>query len=625
MFDFKKVSADKILRIALYFVATMSLFFGIQYTTIKLEKLEVFNQDQRIVNQDPYFFSVYDRGEVVFKANIDNTGVKQNIYNLVIDDCLETLIINDQQYTPQNLNKDKICNVQKGVELPIGDLLNEGQNRLEFRTRNYGGEANLQITNSFSDPLYLALVSFLIFFLSLFLYEIFTLFGLKQTLSILLSFGVLIRLIYLSYTNFQTRQHDALGETGHIGYVKYILENFALPDPNNGFEFHQAPLYYIFSTLWIKMGEFFGFSNLWNFLQLQSILFFTVFLFFTLLIFQKFITSKHNLFLVSALLIFWPSTILHSVRITNDQLVFAMFGGLLYFLLSWYQSLKLKHFIIAFIFFIFGMMTKSTMVLGVLIIFLVFIIKAYQLSLSHFNYKQFWSKQGFKKFKYISEKAKKYKFTIFKYFGISFVLSLVGFIVNFDLIRIFNENNLENVIGSSQLSNKLKVGSGLQNYLYFDIEKFLTVPFMSPWEDSSGRQYFWNFFLKTSLFGEWTFFPDQIQNLAVAISFSFFVILLTVVGFLVLSKKSLWQVCLFWILLVFVFGNMAHRYSNTYAPNSDFRFVLPILVPFLLILNEALIWLKTFSQKNIYRLTVFCIYSFLFFTIIFISLPLFLD
>ena len=46
------------------------------------------------------------------------------------------------------------------------------------------------------------------------------------------------------------------------------------------------------------------------------------------------------------------------------------------------------------------------------------------------------------------------------------------------------------------------------NVLCFDIPGFLSTVYMDAWHDEGGRQYFWNFLLKTLLFGKFKIRTD---------------------------------------------------------------------------------------------------------------------
>ena len=50
--------------------------------------------------------------------------------------------------------------------------------------------------------------------------------------------------------------------------------------------------------------------------------------------------------------------------------------------------------------------------------------------------------------------------------------------------------------------NSVLVRNNPGNFLFFDLRTFLTQPYTDPWHDELGRQFFWNYLAKTSLFGE---------------------------------------------------------------------------------------------------------------------------
>ncbi|MGH7440889.1 MAG: hypothetical protein ACRENE_34870, partial [Polyangiaceae bacterium] len=138
------------------------------------------------------------------------------------------------------------------------------------------------------------------------------------------------------------------------------------------------------------------------------------------------------------------------------------------------------------------------------------------------------------------------------------------------------------VANAARNSTKLLVGNHADNYLWFDVHTFVTQAWTNPWEDPGGRQYFWNYLLKTSLVGEWTFPQPWAWNLSVILS----VLLLSLAVHCALGMflrrpadrvDDLPLFGLFWLLVVSI---AILRMSLPGAPSGDFRYILPVLVPF---------------------------------------------
>ena len=80
---------------------------------------------------------------------------------------------------------------------------------------------------------------------------------------ILLS-GLLLRLIYISYTGIGTRQHDVhtffKNNGGHAEYILYLFDNHKLPDfdPRDIWQFYHPPLHHIICALWLTIVDRIG-------------------------------------------------------------------------------------------------------------------------------------------------------------------------------------------------------------------------------------------------------------------------------------------------------------------------------------------------------------------------------
>jgi len=360
-----------------------------------------------------------------------------------------------------------------------------------------------------------------------------------------------------------------------------------------------------------------GVYNVFDVLQLFSLAFFLVFAGFATKLLAQILDKKWLFYLSVSLLLFWPSGIIHSVRITNDNLFWALFAGFIYYLFRWLNKPTSKNFFFGCLFLALGMVTKTSMVLALPMAFMALVINI----IANVNwvevrskYSKLWQKtakrtknlkkstsdswwqvdklksvclallQDFQQI--VSKFIQTKKALIYSLCGL-FVVGLSTFI-NPDLFSILMRKPLNQVIGSTQLNDQLKVGEGLANYLYFDWQAFLTVPFMSSWTDAAGRQWFWNFFLKSSLFGEFSFATNTASNLAILISFCCLALILCLIYYLfTVNRFSKEQWLMLAVMVILIVGNMFHRAHNPYAPNSDFRFVFPVLIPFVYFIGKT--------------------------------------
>ncbi len=51
---------------------------------------------------------------------------------------------------------------------------------------------------------------------------------LQKSVGIIISLGLCVRILYLSYTPYSERTHDVLNYGGHLDYIKYVANNLGL-------------------------------------------------------------------------------------------------------------------------------------------------------------------------------------------------------------------------------------------------------------------------------------------------------------------------------------------------------------------------------------------------------------
>jgi len=365
--------------------------------------------------------------------------------------------------------------------------------------------------------------------------------------------GLCVHILYLSYTPYNVREHDV---EGHLGYIKYVATNWRLPDPepSSGWENFQAPLYYITAAVVYKISGNVG-IDYHIVLQVLSLVYFTVLLIFGVLLLQIVCKTKWLFFTSTALLIFWPSGIIDSVRIGNDPMYDMLFVMTMYFLMRWLVDKQNTHFYAAALFAASTMATKLNGVL-VLGIFGMFFVST-------------WLK---------TKQKRSYLLKIV--FFISVVL-LASYISLFRLVIAIIQDPHFNILAANASSTitGTSVGNTLHNYVYFDVHTYITQAFTDPWNDIGGRQYFWNFLLKTMLFGEYRFPSADGQFVATLLS----ILLLQMFVFLLFGLffvKHHNNVMILWLILS-VLSLIYYHHSIPNSNTGDFRFIFPAIIPFI--------------------------------------------
>lgn len=436
--------------------------------------------------------------------------------------------------------------------------------------------------------------------------------NLNRAVFIILLLGLVVNVLYLSKTSYGMRSYDV---DGHIHYIEYVAQNFNFP--HNCWECDQAPFYYILGAIIYKASILFGVSDkaeIYYILQVFSVFLFSIFSAVSILILKtsfvenkereiKNIKIKNYIFLlISALFVFWPTNIIHSVRITNDILFYVFYSLVVFFLIKWLEKNNNRNLYFSILFSFLALITKAHGLFAFALVGICFIFI-------------------FSKDKKRFENLRFY----FKTTGILFIALLIGLIGSRVGVRV-----VDKIKGQEQKDNYLLVNMGglngglfvenkVKSYIFFDTKIFLTEPYINTWEDKYGRQYFWNFLLKNSLFGEFFFNGVVAENIAIGMGALLLMMIFLVANSMLFSvKESLknnFVLKVNALLLLSVF--MAFRI--VLSINGDFRFILPILISSCSFVGIGILEYRRKGLKNLeyigYGISIlFIVLSILFFT-----------
>lgn len=185
------------------------------------------------------------------------------------------------------------------------------------------------------------------------------------------------------YTPYWLRQHDARNfyypeNGGHFGYIGYIYNNLSLPkgSPIDIWCFYNPPLFYIISTIAIKISEFFTSSmdTSFEFLQILSFGYYFIFIVYLYRILKE---LKINRSLIPTLLFvsLSPALIIMSGSINNDMLSISLSIMAIYYTIIWYKDDSLKTLLKIALTISLAIMTKISSALIAVAIAFVFLIK----------------------------------------------------------------------------------------------------------------------------------------------------------------------------------------------------------------------------------------------------------
>ena len=485
----------------------------------------------------------------LFRVSFD---VEQNLdvpfeMKVIPDDCAQFVTINKKRIPLHNIPGR--CDYSKGFVLSekiISEHREGTTTHFEFEIRNGGGPAGLTVFPKESSLLYDVLKYATMVLIALFCMLLARRLGMSRTLCLLVLLGVFIRSLFFAGIPYTTYSNDV---DGHVSYVQYIAENLAIPDKDYCWTCYHPPVYYTLAMPSFKVASWMGIQGTSG-LQAFSLLLSVLALFFGLL-FLKRVLQGGTLNVASILWVFWPILIMVTPRIGNDQMfiflhVFCMWAGINYL-----KSGRGKFIIMAAVATPLAYWTKTTGVITIGMFFL-FAVSGYFLNARYL-------------------KATKSEVVAWIVFG----LTLVGIVVQ----KILADSTL---VGNAQsLNSHLKVPNEFVNYVYLDLESYLTYPFTSAWDDSMGRQYFWNYTLKSSLFGE--FKLNNLEPMKVLAS----LVGTSLLGLIAYAVRGFWRTkssAEYWVIFLngvaFIAALMSFRIMLPYSCSNDFRYIVPVLLSF---------------------------------------------
>ena len=169
--------------------------------------------------------------------------------------------------------------------------------------------------------------------------------------------GTLVNVNYLAYTPIYQRNYDA---PSHVLYIDAIAEHLRLPTETLCTACGHPPLYHALAALWSKVVLAGGWIPHEMGLQWLSLLLFFGFVVFSLLLLRSTIDRPATMRLAAGLVVFWPSSIINSVRVHNDALASTLMIASMYFIAQWDRQGRNRDFYAAVATSALALLTKST-------------------------------------------------------------------------------------------------------------------------------------------------------------------------------------------------------------------------------------------------------------------------
>jgi 4-amino-4-deoxy-L-arabinose transferase-like glycosyltransferase len=520
-------------------------------------------------------------------------------FRIIPDDKILSITINGNDVSLAHIPENKKADIRSGFIINLSKYLHSGENSIEIKFLDYGGYMVMKMLPS-QVSLYLLSFTFLLFIMFVLSKKMY----LPKRYTFILFLAIVIRVLYLSVTDFNVRDHDIYA---HIEYLKYFVENWALPPIEKAVSgaFFHPPLYY-FSAALIYSGVSYltngNTSIIYFSLQVLSLLASIGFVFYgiktTRLIFAYFIKNDSSLlqkvlpWICCLLIALWPTGIIHSTRISNDPFLYFFFAAALYGWTNLYLRIRSKHLFMAVFFTAAAILTKLN---GALLIPLALVLFSLKAISGHILFSK--------------------RVAINSILASLIIIAALGFAMYPGIV--LKAEGKRNNIYITYMYGGLVVGNKVENLLWLDIKTFVNEPFTSPWDDKYGRQYFPNYIGKTALFGEWGYNGVAMHNIAVAMSI---VALAMFAIFITFSFKTPIKdiKILLPILLILFFLLCGVTYMRiTFPVNIDFRYILPSIIPFSIFYNYGINLLlcggkRRFAISAIFLELLFCLFSVLF-------------
>jgi len=471
------------------------------------------------------------------------------------DDCIESMTINTKAVKEEVA---QFCDyTSMGRALDLSDYLKKGENVFVFRLKDTGGMGGMRVTPQYGSPTFSLLNQGALLLAAL--YVLALLWPLirrssSRPLWVIGIGGAILRIFYFVVTPFSLRGHDM---KAHLDYITYVAQHWTIPPASDGWEFHQAPLYYFVSAIWMKTGQMLNLADdtISRMLHFESLLFsvgaLAIGIWIGTLLFPP--KEKTERLLFVGLIASFPSLIYHSVSINNNSLYILLVFLLLALLIRWWQKPSARAWYVLICCLALSFVTRVSALI---------FLPVLGLSLT-FHDKIPW----------------KGKLRLATLSAILFVF-LTGWL---PLVR-FTEANPQNSLtfNSQGMNAKLAVVTDVQTFLTFNPIRVLRSPYANPWNDTPSREYFWEYFFRSAFFGEFSY-SEELRSMAV-------LILACALCLLPLLAYGLYKLTMHYSYLTFplgltiIFVTGAHLFYRIYAPfsaNQDFRFSLALIPPVL--------------------------------------------
>jgi hypothetical protein len=501
------------------------------------------------------------------------------VVHLIPDDHLLSIRLNRQEVPLTGISPAALRDYNNGFHYNFQPYLHEGANFIEIRIENTGGPSGLDWQTSDHDWRWLTGWLFLMTLLLGLVYHLTSGTAVNPVFAMIFTGGFLLRLLYFIITPIGVRTHDV---GGHMHYIKYLVDNRMIPAIHLGWQTYQPPLYYMTAAFFYKLMQLAGvtqITQIWRGVQFLSLLFNMGFLGVALQIVKNAVRKLPDSlvpgdpeakprgavsggddrrlrlgYLIFGLITFWPSGIIHAVRIGNDALFYLLYTLGLAYLIKWRDDNTDRSLYWSFSLITLALITKANALVLYLVFGIVYLLK-------------FW--QDAVKQRYLVKTA------------VLLAIMLIGLGIAFGrMVEAKLQGSPDHfIVANAGGLQGVAVGNTPRNYLFFDLPSFITEPYVNPFADQGGRQYFWNYLFKTGLVGEFCYNTALHRGLTILLSISFLLMLLYLIASLIiLPGLGSGHLVLALNAIFLLIAAIAFRISIPAACSNDFRYIFPLII-----------------------------------------------
>lgn len=396
----------------------------------------------------------------------------------------------------------------------------------------------------------------------------------RWTIAIILV-GVAAYLVYFGYTRYTERNLDAKEQ---VAYITYLAKYGRVPNADHCFVCHHPPLYYAAAAACHKLSSWTGVLSPMRGVQLLAVTCNFAFLIFFSLIARRLTHKTWVIASGTALVALWPYMFIHSSRVHNDVLAAPLMAGCMYFLVCWYQDRSFFQLLLSVVFSILAVTTKMN---GFAMVGAIGATAFYQ-----------WVAGPDRRRTLLQA-------------GPLLLATLIG-LGTYTAIRAERSKADETLVTERVFGSAYRIGKSSwvhnepENFLYFDLKSFVHEPYLLARHDGSGRQYYLNHLLKSSLFSTHNHIPDKETSyrlnsrIAGCMNFLLLAMLAFTGSVLVRAKRGSLRPYIPLIISTscLLGAGVAFRMVVPHSHHSDFRHVFPLLIPGCLAFVLGIAWYR---------------------------------